>query len=525
MPNQSALTIIGVAHKFEAYMETIKLNKVVKRRHPEYAEMLEHWNFLEATYKGGRSWFKDNIFKYMKEGDSEFNDRVERAYRFNHTREIVDLVNKYVFRGAEGIQRSDDAPKHIKDFWKNSTRSGQSIEEFIPILAKKSSTFGRIWVVVDSSASSAALTVEDAKKMNEQVYAYYVRPQDMLDCGYDEFGQLVWIVIRELNRDDDDPFESDGKVSYRYRLWTREAWFLLKDTGTESAPKVEIEDGDTHDLGVVPVFPLDNMIQDGLYTTPSLINDIAYLDRACANYLSNLDAIIQDQTFSQLAMPGQGLLSGENAYDKLLEMGTKRIFLYDGEGGGAPHFISPDPKQAELIITSIKQIINEIYHSVGVAGERTKQDNAAGIDNSSGVAKAFDFERVNSLLISKGASLNSAENKLVELVNLWHSASKGEDLVKYPESYDVRGLFDEIAISERLEAITAPLRVKQHQLKRVLEKMYPQLDAKTKAELESAIDEVKDDFDDMVNNVRQGRPSLPGQAKGESEKDDGQSSD
>jgi hypothetical protein len=46
----------------------------------------------------------------------------------------------------------------------------------------------------------------------------------------------------------------------------------------------------------------------------------------------------------------------------------------------------------------INKIINEIYHTVGLAGERTKQDNAMGIDNSSGVAKAYDFERVNAAL-------------------------------------------------------------------------------------------------------------------------------
>jgi hypothetical protein len=43
-------------------------------------------------------------------------------------------------------------------------------------------------------------------------------------------------------------------------------------------------------------------------STP-LIADIAYLDRAAANYLSNLDAIIQDQTFSQLVIPAEALPS------------------------------------------------------------------------------------------------------------------------------------------------------------------------------------------------------------------------
>jgi hypothetical protein len=57
----------------------------------------------------------------------------------------------------------------------------------------------------------------------------------------------------------------------------------------------------------------------------------------------------------------------------------------------------------------ISKIINEIYHSVGLAGERTKEDNSQGIDNSSGVAKAYDFERVNALLAPRPTA--SSESK------------------------------------------------------------------------------------------------------------------
>ena len=39
---------------------------LIKRRHPRYEEKLAHWDFLEATYEGGRSWFKENIFRFMK---------------------------------------------------------------------------------------------------------------------------------------------------------------------------------------------------------------------------------------------------------------------------------------------------------------------------------------------------------------------------------------------------------------------------------------------------------------------------
>src|SRR5690606_2895738 len=49
-----------------------RLSTLIARRHPRYEELKPHWDFLEATYEGGRAWFKDNIFRYIKEGDSEY---------------------------------------------------------------------------------------------------------------------------------------------------------------------------------------------------------------------------------------------------------------------------------------------------------------------------------------------------------------------------------------------------------------------------------------------------------------------
>ena len=181
-------------------------------------------------------------------------------------------------------------------------------------------------------------------------------------------------------------------------------------------------------------------------------------------------------------MPAQGLLPGDDGFDKLVEMGTKRMFTYDGESGNAPFYLSPDPKQAEIIVTVIQKIINEIYHSVGMAGERTKSDNSAGIDNSSGVAKAYDFERVNALLASKADALDRAEEKMIHLVNLWNGEDdSNEEIVKYPDDFDVRGLYDEFDIAERLSLVAAPDSVRQEQMKLLIDKLFPQIEKSIKA--------------------------------------------
>lgn len=465
-----------------------RLRRLVSRRHPEYDEMLLHWEFLEETYSGGREWFDSNIFRYIKEGDKEYNDRLRRCYRFNHTREVVDLVDKYLFK--QNITRNeDDAPQCVKDFWKRSTRNGLSIEEFMRQNSKKASIGGRIGIVVDTTASPIVISKAEERAAGVQTYAYAVGPEQLLDYSFDSKGNLNWILIKECKRDDEDPFESSGDEIERFRLWTQNDWKLYEEQGTGRRKKIVLVDSGEHNLGEVPVILADNIISDEPYCSPAMIDDIAYLDRAVANYLSNLDAIIQDQTFSQLAMPAQNMLPGEDNYTKLLEMGTKRVFLYDGEGGAQPFYLSPDPKQAELILAAIHKIINEIYHTVGLAGERTKSDNSLGIDNSSGVAKAYDFERVNALLAAKADSLEVVENKIARLVALWNGEESRvtDELVSYPDDFDTRGLYDEFDIAARLSLIGAPDAIQQQQMRAVLDKLFPQLAKDLRAEMEKQL--------------------------------------
>lgn len=469
--------------------EQKRLRALIARRHPRYEDHIKHWTFMEATYDGGREWFDANIFRYIKEGDQEFSDRLARCYRFNHSREVVDLINKYLFK--QHITRNDaDAPESVKAFWKKATKNGLTIKDFVRQVSKKTSMVGRVGIVVDTTAPSGAVVSKaDEKALGIRTYAYIVGPDQLLDYSYDDDGALNWALIREVARDDEDPFTSSGNEVDRYRLWTKADWSLFEEQMQGRKKVVVMIDYGEHNLGEVPVVLADNIISDEEYTPPSMIDDIAYLDRAVANYLSNLDAIIQDQTFSQLAMPAQNVLPGEDNYTKLVEMGTKRVFLYDGEGGSQPFYLSPDVKQAELIVTVINKIIGEIYHTVGLAGERTKQDNAVGIDNSSGVAKAYDFERVNALLAAKADSLEAVENKIVRLVALWNKEEaqvEDRSLVSYPDNFDTRGLYDEFDIAARLMLIDAPDSVRREQMKMVLDKLFPQLaaDLRTKMEAE-----------------------------------------
>lgn len=469
-----------------------QLTKLAERRHPKYEEGLSHWNLVEQSYEGGREWFRTNIFKYRKEGSEEYADRVRRAYRFNHCRQVVDVVNEYLFKTAPG-RKVDDAPTGLAEFWACATRSGLSADEYAKSVSLATSLFGRVWIVVDSTMDSAVASVADEKKAQAQIYSYVVRPQQALDMSIDAKGELNWFLSHELHRDDSDPIESSGAVINRYRLWTRTHWFLYEEQhGPKGKVKIVEIGSREHNLGLVPVFAADNEYTEDLYTAPGVIDDVVYLDRAVANYLSNVDAIIQDQTFSQLVMPAQGLMPGEEAHSKLVEMGTKRLLVYNGESGASPAYISPDVKQAQLIMDVIAKVINEIYHSVGLSAERTKEDNGGGIDNASGVAKSYDFERVNGMLVAKADSLETFEARLTRLVLAWRgvviSNEDARTLVTYPRDFDVRGLYDEFEIGARLSLLMAPDALRREQMRTLIAKLMPTASDAKRAEMEASLE-------------------------------------
>lgn len=484
--------------------QPINYSKLIARKHPFYEQLKERADFYESTYKGGPDWFKDNIFQYTKEGPKNYNERLKRAYRFNHTKEVVDAVTKYIFKNK--VVRKEDAPEYIKNFWKNTTVYGRNIDGLAKSIDRSTSIFGRVYVVVDSEADGSIINVEDEQSQDFRTYAYVVHPQNVLDLSYDNFGELNWILIYEPYRDDSNPFNASGKIKKRYKLWTREDWHIIEfagdvTTGDAALGALKVTKGE-HKLGIVPVIPVDCVQSDDIYSSTPLISDIAYLDRAVANYLSNLDVIIQDQTFSQLVIPQQSIPEGESAVSKVVEMGTKSVFTYDGTGGMKPEYIAPDPKQAQVLLDTINKIIGEIYNTIGMAGERTKQDNSVGIDNSSGVAKAYDFEKINTLLVCKAKNLEEAENRIVEIVAKWHGQDlEGKNYVIYPDEFDVKGLYDEFEIASQLTLLDAPFDVRREQMKIVINKLFPQLKDTVRNKMIDGLKDWPQDIIDTTNTM------------------------
>lgn len=447
-----------------------KLN-LIKRRHQAFATLEAHWRFLIETFEGGPEWLMldndgvcANIFRFYKEGENEYKQRVARAYRDNISRDVVEIWSSHVFK-VPITRDQDKAPPAVVDFWKRATKGKDAvaIDDFMREASDKSGACSPIYLVVDMPAApklpeGQVLTQADAQVLKLNPYAYIVYPNEALDFGLDDDDEFTWFLLREYKRNDEDPWESDGKVEERFRLWTRTSWHLYREK-RENAPAGEpayelVEEGEHH-LGRVPIVQLCHKKGKDRYRGIGLLEEIAYKDRAIANNESRLDEILGHQTFSQLFLPDAGLIastdkkSGEKR-KKMVEMGVKSIVLFNDKAQHPPMFLAPDAAQATLILTAIDRLRAQIYEDALLDTEGGQQKAGA----KTATEAAFDFEKLNSALADKAKSLEAAERAVIELVCLWTKTSYNpgdvESWVQYPRKFQVKALVDELA--EALQA-------------------------------------------------------------------------
>lgn len=457
-----------------------KVEALLTRTHPTYAESTLEWNFWEQSYRGGPKYIKANMFQYYKEGDQEFKDRCKRAYRENHSKSIVDKTVSYVYK--DGPTRRTDS-ELLKKFFKNVDGKGKSMDQFMKMVATWAAVFGRIYIVMDKAEMPEEKRTGTALDNLGQIpYLYILFPQEVPDIAFNKDGSVKWALVKEEVRDDDDPFSSSGDLVDQYRLWEAGKWTLYSDDGTE-------KDSGSTGQNAVPIIAVDSEESLSAYNGGSLLTDIAPIDRAIMNNWSRLDTIVNDQTFSQLIFPIEGaamtdMLDNEEMRDQYFTLATNRVLLYSAAAGHQvkPEFISPDASQAEFILSMISRQIKHLYSHIGLGastGEEVKPE--------SGISKAYDLDELSKLLAAMADNLEEAEDRIVDLFSLWTN-QKVEAEINYPDDFDVRTLSEEIAQAQDLATLRISETFMKEIEKRIAQKALPKAFTETQEKIEKEIE-------------------------------------
>ena len=493
---------------------------VTERRHVKFNLYEGHWRFLKESFEGGPEYLYKgigraravgrapmlsdvnhrNLFQYFKEGNDEYNDRLLRAHRVNYSRRVVNQIGSFLAKKPP-VRRTEAASPAVQAFWNDTDGRKVEINEAMSNVRQWMLALGLIWISIDKP-NTPFMNREDELKDGLPFMKLWF-PFDVLDAGYDDRERLKWILVREWRRFDDNPLMASPVMDV-FTIWNRERWTsMVRNPKASEQPNIPfiIVGGEEHNLGFVPFKPV-RLAEDSSYAfvSPGLLDDVSYLDRSIFNLQSQLDTVINDQTFSQLAIPADSLTlnspdrmeggdgvtqDAQMVRRRMVEMGTKRVFLFNGAAQHAPRYIAPDAAQADVYRALIKDRQDEIYRITGLLDQVGRE-----VKTQSGTSKAYDFDRINKMLVQAAERLNSAEMWIAQTVDAQMSPV-GEtvpeidpELVQYADNYDVMGILEMIDITGRSDEVdlwSPTLSAKQRE--RILERMEPNLEPPVRAKI------------------------------------------
>jgi len=415
---------------------TVELSR---RKHPLYDENIDLWDLYYSAAKGGSNFITEsNLFTHRLELTDDYEEREQRAYFLNFCESIPHLYNTYIMR--EPVIRPGDETLTL--FRQDVDRTGKNITDFIKRAGFLASVFGVIHALVDIPQSpKKVMSKKDVRDNKIRPYATLIYPTQLKDWSLDQFGNFRWVLIEYVYYRDMDP-TTERSTEKHYKLITTDEWRVEDEQGQP----VKFEDGTPNKgknpLGFIPIVTMYNRNIENNKIGESMLKDIVYINRAIFNWCSCIDEQIERQTFSQLVVPDDGTLTGEEETtgDPLVKIGTSHIYTFPATSNHPPAFISPNVNNITAVWSLAVDHVKEIYRLAGLIG--SSDDMYIG---RSGRAAQIGFVGVNSALAEKAKLYQDFENEISRLAYIQLGKNPEEyQNAKYSESFDVAALSTEI---------------------------------------------------------------------------------
>ena len=375
----------------------------------------------DAYYGTGMFSSGGALPKHPREDAKNYAFRQELAYYLNHTAPILNACVDPIFK--DEISRDyNEGSAELEVFMNNVDRLGTTLQEFMRFNATQSKLYGVIYILVDNVAEIGE-TMADVVSKRQLPYLYAIEPKNVYDWLVSDIGELERFSYKST------VFNEKEEPVIQYHTWTKTDW-IVRDVEGKTIAR-----GD-HNLGRVPVvqwFGRSSKKTDIL--PPPEFLSIAKTNKQIYHQCSLLTQILNMQTFSTLTLPD----NGQGAAD--ITLGTNNVLLYPAESSHAPGFIAPDRGPAEILMSSIKTLTDDMYRLSGI-------NSVIGVQEAkSGVAKQWDFERTNQRLADFSVQCEGAEKDIIELFELW-TGSSVDYKCDYPRNFKINDVSDTIAQSQ-----------------------------------------------------------------------------
>lgn len=418
-----------------------QLRELVSRRHPSYAKRLDEWEFLRLTFEGGKSYLETgNLWQYEGENSTEYLKRRRMTAYINYVKEIVGERANLIF-SSPATYEAQGAPDTYGEFLRNTDGQRAARTHVMRRVYTGGSLYGTLPILVDKH-QAAVRTVQDQIDTGAYPYLVLYRPQDMLDWSFGRNG-FNWVLFRESERLDDDPFARDEKkVRETYLLYTRDAWYRIeataKSVGTygwgndtwkiRGRDDLKMTASGANPLGEVPVVIYRDMpsLDDPVVGELTML-EAASLSREIFNLRANVNYQIWKTVSNILVVKSRG--------------GLRLLDIPIGSDKAAQIAETGDLEWLRQEVAGIQEISAQIMEKERSLYRRAKMRDAGTAQDLQRVAAGALMQDSNSLykeLQQDVQELHRVDSEIDRLFALWEE-TEFQSTISYPKTFNVRG--------------------------------------------------------------------------------------
>lgn len=545
------MAIKGTGKSRHAIRDPREARKLVVRRHPEYnayaVSMRQILDTLEggptyrdAVYPDAASGTRRNLAKLKREQvppDITPTDAYGAPMSYTMPQGDMDRYNRAIQQDYNLRLENTPTPDFLSSFIKKQLGSiyKKAIQRSEPTeLTTWRDNVDRQETTLTEMMQESVAPLLCALGMIDVMLLHPYIPEDEVDILYSNQDPQKSCVLKVILPDrvvwwkNDytgryykellvvETFEVNGQLADLYRHWTNEDWTLYNEKG-------DIIDEGLHNFGLVPIVRLfDQRMLTKEFSPKSRMWHVVDLTRqfyneesvTIANLITHCCPVLVGPPEEQ-GKPNQSVPIGRNfMLRQTVEPITKTLAGYN--------YLSPATEPGELMRLRLFDLMERMENSVALT--RTTgavgRANSAGPVAQSGISKAYDQENGSTWLASIAKTLEIAEYTicwyaLVVIHDGYQnvpSASFDALTISYPRDFNLLNLAD---IAELLDTIGKTLLDIGHvataeklTLKKLYGMLHPDMDEKTKKEIDKEIDTL---VDDAVKSRKEqkSRPQLP----------------
>ena len=414
-----------MAKIYDAFETRYKLDYLGLPVHSEWRENIKRWIYYSDSYNGGNEYRGgEYLTRYVMESGDEYDQRIRNTPLDNHCKSVIETYNSFLFRKPPirdyGNITNDPA---LDISLQDCDLEGRNFNAFMRDVSTYASIYGIVYVLIDKPRIQVETRAEE---LNQEIrpYCSIITPENVIDWRYERKSNGVYALKSITMLDGID----DKSVYYRTITDTETTLYESVSGASKSVVKEVI----SNPIGVVPVVPVYAGRSTSRGIGVSDISDIADVQRAIYNELSEIDQLIRISNHPSLVKTGATQASaGAGA---IIDMPD------DLDPQLKPYLIEPNGAGIAHILDSIKSKVDSINRMANMGGVRNTMTSAM-----SGVALNTEFQLLNARLAQKADNLELAEEKIWRMWARWQGTTF-DGVVDYPENFNIADKEHQVAV-------------------------------------------------------------------------------